>query len=215
MSEKSKSNKPNTQSASTARTKVVSASTSPEAPAKKAAPPKSKTAPASEIVVYVAVHRNDKVGIEVPGQKRIQSNAGGWRIGLCSAQGEGMNYYSYPGQDTDTKTSEALAVHAYALLKASQPAELLHSRIKGSHQRAKRISAENADPQRRSKRPRPRPRRTLPRRYECRRPSQADRGGRGGSRIGQGDACPQREAGERQQRRCSRGAPTAHLHDAV
>lgn len=69
------------------------------------------------IVVYVALHKNDDVKMEVPGEGRVVSRPGGWRIGLWSERGEGMMYYKYKIED-DTLTSETLAARAYALLKA-------------------------------------------------------------------------------------------------
>jgi hypothetical protein len=72
--------------------------------------------PEGSILVYVAVRKND-IPIGIEGGSNIRSKPGGWRIGLFSDRGVGMNYYSYPLQG-DTATSEQLAVNSYALLKA-------------------------------------------------------------------------------------------------
>lgn len=80
------------------------------------APTFDEEVPEGSILVYVAVRKND-IPIGIEGGSNIRSKPGGWRIGLFSDRGVGMNYYSYPLQG-DTATSEQLAVNAYALLKA-------------------------------------------------------------------------------------------------
>ena len=55
------------------------------------APTFDEEAPEGSILVYVAVRKND-IPIGIEGGSNIRSKPGGWRIGLFTDRGVGMNY---------------------------------------------------------------------------------------------------------------------------
>lgn len=89
----------------------------PASPSPTVSTPTTAPAPGS-IEVHVAIRKNENVPMKMVSGRAVKTNPGGWRIGLWSRVGTGMNYYEYTGPKDDTETSELLAVRAYAMLKA-------------------------------------------------------------------------------------------------
>jgi hypothetical protein len=99
--------------------KRTEAAPAPSSPAP--VPTKQTEAPAAgSIEVHVAIRKNEGVPMKMESGRAVKANPGGWRIGLWSRVGTGMNYYEYTGPKEDTETSELLAVRAYAILKAME-----------------------------------------------------------------------------------------------